>query len=266
MIFSADCFNDFIPADKVSEIVVKAQKGDKSALSQIVKTHQKFVYSVAKRCGFLGKNAEMNEDILIAGNEGLLNAVRRFDALRGASFLRCAEFNVKSAMIECVLSFQQIHIPREKNRKLRAAKKLLDSQNENEEQNKNKSQPSSENEINEILKYDYSFTSLFVYDDSGKEEFDITEKRTFCENNDYSQNAEDLLLKNEISALTQRAISSVTKKEQFVLLKYYGFDGKKHSLSEIGKSLGITKQRVLQIKMQAESKLRSLPYLQNLIA
>lgn len=262
--------DNFIPQNEVSSVVVAAQNGNKAALEKIVQTHQKFVYSVAKKFGFLGRDFETQSDILLAGNEGLLNAVKRFDPNRGASFLRCAEINIKASIIECVSSFQAIHLPKEKSRALNSVKKLINESNlESVSQEKKisyiaKKASLSEEEVKKILTYEFSFTS--ITQNSSTDEFDITEKQEICEEKTYVQNAEDFVLKDEVVHLTQTALLSISSREQFVLRKYYGFDGECFSLSEIGKSLGLTKQRVLQIKIQAEKKLSSIPYLQNLVA
>ena len=50
--------------------------------------------------------------------------------------------------------------------------------------------------------------------------------------------------------------NSLSEREIFVLKNVFGFDGKEKSLSKIGEELGVSKQRVQQLKLEALTKLR----------
>lgn len=92
----------FVPASEVNGLVQKAKAGDRKAIDRIVCSHQRFIFSTAKKYGFWksGTDFDVTLEIMSAGNVGLLDAIRRFDAEKGAPFLSCAEFGIRNALGE----------------------------------------------------------------------------------------------------------------------------------------------------------------------
>lgn len=93
---------DFIPSGEVSALVQKAKAGDRKAINNLVCSHQRFIFSVAKKYGFWKKGMDIDfaSDIMSAGNIGFMDSIRRFDESKGAPFLKCAEFGIRNALGE----------------------------------------------------------------------------------------------------------------------------------------------------------------------
>lgn len=75
---------DLLTPDQEAELARKAQSGDKQARSRLITSNTRFVISVAKKYRHCGVPME---DLISAGNEGLIKAVDRFDQSRGFKFI-----------------------------------------------------------------------------------------------------------------------------------------------------------------------------------
>ena len=57
--------------------------------------------------------------------------------------------------------------------------------------------------------------------------------------------------------IVDKLLSKLSERERYIVEEYYGINGKEKNLEEIGKVLGLTKERVRQLKLSAMKKLRS---------
>ncbi len=106
---------NFISQEEVSELVIKAQNGNKKAAEYIVNSYQRYIFYVAKKYGMLKKGfcKELEEEIISAGNMGLFDSIRRFNVSKGAPFISCAEYGIRNSLNRY---FQKV---KEKNQELK---------------------------------------------------------------------------------------------------------------------------------------------------
>ena len=266
-----------IPKDKINGIVALAQKGNVNARNQIICTHQKFILSTAKKFGLLNHDMSESakEDILSAGNVGLLNAIRLFDESKGAPFLACAEFSIRNALYENANAQKYfIHLPSNKAKFLNTVKKAISafefSSSKEAFLYAAEITGTSVEKIREALSWEYSVSPLMVSSDSSSDsdEFDLSDRK-MSESYEYSETVEENFLASERHSCLSKALKTLSDREQKIIIYHTGFCGKELSLTEIGEKLNLTKQRVQQIEKAAYKKLRTgncAKYLEGLCA
>lgn len=82
----------------------------------------------------------------------------------------------------------------------------------------------------------------------------ITKKETVFSNEEDEKRKE---LHNNQKKIVDKLLANLSERERFIIEQYYGINGKEKNLEEIGNILGITKERVRQIKACSLTKLRS---------
>ena len=82
----------------------------------------------------------------------------------------------------------------------------------------------------------------------------ITKKETVFSNEEDEKSKE---LHNNQKKIVDKLLANLSERERFIIEQYYGINGKEKNLEEIGNILGITKERVRQIKACSLTKLRS---------
>lgn len=98
------------------------------------------------------------------------------------------------------------------------------------------------------LPYDYEKQSC---DDEDIAIVDIPKNNDFIEDDDKANSLE------EIKNMAYTLVETLTEREQNIIMDYYGMSGNTKTLEEIGDDLGLTKERVRQIKEKALKKLRA---------
>lgn len=78
------------------EIALKASEGDKQAIDLLVKSNLRFVISIAKM--YSTSTGDKLDDLISAGNIGLLEAARKFDPTRGFKFISFAVWDIRKEM------------------------------------------------------------------------------------------------------------------------------------------------------------------------
>lgn len=247
---------DLITADEEVELAQLIKKGDRRALDKLVKANLRFVVSVAKQ--YQNQGLKLS-DLINEGNLGLVKAAKRFDETRGFKFISYGVWWIRQAILQALAEQSRIvRLPLNKIgsiSKINKAYARLEQQQERE--------PNYEEIAKEL---DMSITDVVnCMKSSGRS---ISMDAPLKEQDDFSlynvleakesvkpdSNMINQSLKHEIS----RALNSLTHKESIVLQMYYGINRKtSSSLSEIGETINLSRERVRQVKQKALRRLQS---------
>ena len=247
---------DLITADEEVELAQRIKKGDRRALDKLVKANLRFVVSVAKQ--YQNQGLKLS-DLINEGNLGLVKAAKRFDETRGFKFISYAVWWIRQAILQALAEQSRIvRLPLNKIgsiSKINKAYARLEQQQERE--------PNYEEIAKEL---DMSITNVEnCMKSSGRS---ISMDAPLKEQDDFSlynvleakesvkpdSNMINQSLKHEIN----RALNSLTHKESIVLQMYYGINRKtSSSLSEIGETINLSRERVRQVKQKALRRLQS---------
>lgn len=99
---------EFLTAEEELSCLKKAKNGDRLAFDRITKANLRFVVTQAKKYAGYGVDIE---DLVSAGNLGLVKAVEKFDSSRKVRFITCAIYWIRAEMIEELERSRAISIP-----------------------------------------------------------------------------------------------------------------------------------------------------------
>src|SRR5919197_899825 len=223
----------------------RAQKGDEKAAERLVTANLRFVISYVKK--YQGHGLDLSELVAI-GNEGLLKAVKKFDPDQGVKFISYAVWWVRQAVLKALAEqTRSVRIPLNQNSqliKLARAETILAQVL--------KRDPTEEEisrlleETPEQIRAAKQMSATEVSLDARVDRSDI-EERT-----DYK------LMREFIDRVFKKYL---TPRERKILYLYYGLEegSEAMTLEKIGALMGVTRERIRQIRERAFEKLRESP-------
>jgi RNA polymerase primary sigma factor len=233
------------------------EENDPRAREQLVRSNLRLVVNIAKK--YVGRRMSLG-DLIEEGNLGLIKAVDYFDPDHGARFSTYAAWWIKQSIKRALLAnIQPVHIPT-------YMVALMNQWRHTTAELEGKlGRTLDVEEIAEIMHLPVRKAKIIhqvvkilssVKDTSGT---DGPDDDQLLEDTLQDQNAampEDLLVADEERAKVLRLLDEIDAREANVLRLHYGLDGEKPmTLKEIGKKLGLTRERIRQIQRSALTKL-----------
>lgn len=240
----------------------RAQQGDKRAAERLVTANLRFVISYVKK--YQGHGLDLSELVAI-GNEGLLKAVKKFDPDHGVKFISYAVWWVRQAVLKALAEqTRSVRIPLNQNSHLirmsrtetylsqelgreptdREIAKALDDTLEN---------------VRNARRMTAAEISLDApIDRTDKDAATVGERFAGQEGTEIEEQTDTKLMREFIDRVFQKYL---TPREQKILYLYYGLDegAEGMTLERIGSLMGVTRERIRQIRERAFEKLRQSP-------
>jgi len=245
---------ELITVEEEVELAQRIKKGDQKALEKLTKANLRFVVSVAKQYQNQGLSLP---DLINEGNLGLIKAAEKFDETRGFKFISYAVWWIRQSILQALA--EQSRIVRLPLNQVGSLNKINKAYSRFEQENERK--PSAE-ELSIVLDLPAEKISdtLRV---SGRH---ISVDAPFVEGeanslldvliNDDSPNADHALITESLSREIDRALQTLTEREQDIIKLFFGIGCSEMTLEEIGEKFGLTRERVRQIKEKAIRRLR----------
>jgi RNA polymerase primary sigma factor len=240
----------------------RAQRGDKEAAERLVTANLRFVISYVKK--YQGHGLDLGELVAI-GNEGLLKAVKKFDPEHGVKFISYAVWWVRQAVLKALAEqTRSVRIPLNQNSaliKMSRTETFLSQVLGREPTDQEIATALSDSVEN--VRSARRMTSPELSLDAPLERGDkgagtLGERFAGIEGGDIEEQTDAHLMREFIDRIFERYL---TPRERKILYLYYGMDEGSEALTleRIGELLGVTRERIRQIRERAFEKLRGSP-------
>lgn len=248
---------ELLTAEEEVELARRIKQGDEKALEKLVNANLRFVVSVAKQ--YQNRNLSLN-DLINEGNLGLVKAAQRFDETKGFKFISYAVWWIRQSIIQALAEQSRlVRLPLNKIGSLTKIHKEF-ARLEQEFQREPTAAELAQaldlrvEDVKSTLSVGNKHTSL----DAPFVEGESSSLLDVLPNDQIGEADYDLEYSESLSIELQRALATLTERQQKVIMLFYGI-GVKHpmTLEDIGEYLGLTRERVRQIKDKAIHKLRT---------
>ena len=248
---------DLLTPDQEVELAKQIKQGSQDALERLTRANLRFVVSVAKQ--YQNNSLSLN-DLINEGNLGLVKAAQRFDETRGFKFISYAVWWIRQSIIQALA--EQSRLVRLPLNKVGSLSKINKAFSELEQ--KYEREPSADElaQLLDISAEDIESTmqvsSRHVSVDAPFSDGESGSLMDVLENKQAEKADDHLEFQDSLRIECERTLATLTERERDVIKLFFGI-GVPHAmtLQDIGEHLGLTRERVRQIKDKAINKLRT---------
>lgn len=242
--------------DEERELAKRCVMGDEDAIRQMVNSNLRLVVSVARE--YAGRGVPLL-DLIQEGSFGLLEAARKFDYTLEYRFSTYATKWIRQGVTRCLLNRGVIRVPlhtAEDMRKVDYARNRLIQQTGEEPDVSSVAEECgfTPEKVTKLLFLSPEICSLDT--ETGPD--GDTALASFLEDPNSAAPYKELV-RRELDQTMQQLLGLLKPRQRQVLQLHYGYEnGICHSFEEIGRELGVSKERARQIEKESMQKLRKL--------
>ncbi len=253
---------ELLTADDEVNLARAIKNGDQAALDKLVRANLRFVVSVSKQYQNQGLSLP---DLINEGNLGLIKAAQRFDETRGFKFISYAVWWIRQSILQALAEQARIvRLPLNKIGSINKISKTFSKLEQDFEREPTAEEIATALDLtpNEV-KRSMEIVGKHVSIDAPLTDSEDVSMSDMLESSD-TPGPDKNLLNDSLRKEIERTLTTLSRRESDIIRHYFGINTQALTLEEIGDELGLTRERVRQIKEKAIRRLKHTSRCRNL--